>query len=170
MNFMRRIGTLALLLFVFNVAFSQTGIPKAQSMFIYNFSRLVEWPSSQKSGEFIIGVIGNSNVYSEIQNFTSGKKVGSQSITVKQFKDFEDATASHILFVSYSKSNKLPDALGGISNGTLIITEKRNMLEDGAVINFVIDSDKLKFEIDTQNAQKMGLKVSSSLQNMAINQ
>ncbi|MFW5699331.1 MAG: YfiR family protein [Bacteroidota bacterium] len=165
---MKRLSVLGVFLIFFAYTFGQTGIPKAQSMFIYNFSRLVEWPAGQKSGDFVIGVVGNSNVYSEIQTFTAGKKVGNQSITVKQFNDFEDVTPSHILFVSYSKSSKLEDALSGISNGTLIITEKRNMLADGAVINFLIESDKLKFELDDANAQKMGLKVSSSLQNMAV--
>jgi len=53
---------------------AQTGIPKAQAMFIYNFSRLVEWPVAYKSGPFVIGVLGGSSVADELEVYAMGKK------------------------------------------------------------------------------------------------
>ncbi len=44
----------------------QTDIPSAQAMFIYNFTRLIEWPN--KEGSFIIGVIGNQEVYNAVSH------------------------------------------------------------------------------------------------------
>jgi hypothetical protein len=152
-----------------SIVFGQTGIPKAQSMFIYNFSRLIEWPASYKSGDFVIGVLGNSTVFNELQTFTASKKVGTQNISVEKFSDPSEITNCHILFVSFGKSNKMGEILTSIGNSsTLIIGEKNGLTSSGAAINFVIQQDKLKFEMNVDHATKNGLKVSSSLQNMAI--
>jgi hypothetical protein len=35
---------------------AQTSISQAQAVFIYNFTRLIEWPTEYKTGEFVIGV------------------------------------------------------------------------------------------------------------------
>lgn len=138
-------------------------------MFIYNFSRLIEWPASYKSGDFVIGVLGNSTVFNELETFTASKKVGTQNISVVKFRDPEEITNSHILFVSFGKSNKMGEVLTKLDNkSTLIIGEKNGMTSSGAAINFVIEQDKLKFELKVDNATNKGLKVSSSLQNMAI--
>lgn len=151
------------------ITFGQTGIPRAQSMFIYNFSRLIEWPASYKSGEFVIGVLGNSTVFDELQTFTASKKVGTQDISVVRYREPAEITNCHILFVSFGKSNKMEEILSSLGNkSTLVIGEKSGLIDDGAAINFVIEQDKLKFELKVDNAKSNGLKISSSLQNMAI--
>jgi hypothetical protein len=149
--------------------FGQTGIPKAQSMFIYNFSRLIEWPAEDKQGDFIIGVLGSSDIFSELETFCNGKKVGTQGIIVKRFKDATELAKCHILFISYGKTSGLADILTKVgSNSTLLVGEKKGCVEGGAAICFVITEDKLKFELKTANASKAGLKVNSKLEEMAI--
>jgi hypothetical protein len=54
-----------------------SSISQAQSMFIYNFSRLIQWPSGSNTGEFVIGVIGDNEVFSSLSSFVANKKVGS---------------------------------------------------------------------------------------------
>jgi hypothetical protein len=138
-------------------------------MYIYNFSRMVEWPNEYKSGNFEIGVIGNSNLMEELKSFTSNKKAGNQTISVVSFKGIEDVKKCHILFIGgnmeknfneiYSKTN---------GHNTLIISEKTNLIDQGAAISFTIVDGKLKYYLNTENAKTKGLKVSSSLENMAL--
>lgn len=145
----------------------QTDIPQAQAMFIYNFTRLIDWP--EKSGDFIIGVIGSNEVFNALNSYTQGKKVGLQNISVKQFKEITDITPCNILFIGFSRTKNIPEILKIIGdNNTLIITEKTGAIQMGAAINFVIIGDKLKFEIKIDNATKYGLKVSSKLAEMAV--
>jgi hypothetical protein len=158
-----------LLLFNFYDVHAQTSIAQAQAVFIYNFTRLTEWPSDFKTGDFVIGVYGSGETFGEIKNFTTGKMVGNQPIAVTKFTGIDNIKKCHILFVSFGKTKEMPailSALGG--SKTLIITEKKGAVEEGAAINFVIVDDKLKFEIKMSNATKMGLKIHSNLENMAI--
>jgi hypothetical protein len=145
-----------------------SSVSQAQSMFIYNFSRLIQWPSGTMTGEFIIGVIGDNEVYSSLSSFVANKKVGSQTIVVKKFDDPQSISRCQILFVGDSKIAKFPEVINKIQGfNSLLITEKRGMINSGSAIDFILVEDKLKFVMNTENAVKYNLTVSKSLEDMA---
>ena len=155
--------------FAFHYSIAQTGIAKAQAMFVYNFSRLIEWPATYKTGPFVIGVLGGGEITNELHTYTQGKKVGTQNIVVKQYKDPSEIDKCNILFVTFGKSRGLPELISALGNkSTLIITEKNGSIEDGAAINFLVVGDKLKFELSQKNAEKNGIKYSAKLMEMAF--
>jgi hypothetical protein len=145
-----------------------SSVSQAQSMFIYNFSRLIQWPAGSSSGEFIIGVIGDNEVYSSLLSFVANKKVGAQAIVVKNFEDPQSISRCQILFVGDSKISKFPEVINRIQGfNSLVITEKRGMINSGSAIDFILVEDKLKFVMNAENAAKYNLTVSKSLEDMA---
>jgi len=165
---MRKIGVICLLLFLSALTFAQTDIAKAEALFIYNFSRLIEWPATYKTGPFVIGIMGKSPVSDQLKVLTTGKQVGSQPISVKIFGSADEVSTCHILFIPFSETKFLPGILTQVSSkSTLLITEKNSAIEQGAAINFVVIGDKLKFEMSPGNAQKYDIKISSKLNEMA---
>ncbi len=73
-----------------------------------------------------------------------------------------------MLFIPFSQTrllSKINAHLNG--NSTLLITEKNGALNAGSAINFIIIHEKMKFEINVENANKNGIKLSSKLQEMA---
>ncbi len=166
---MKKITSFLVILIIMVVANAQTGIPKAQAMFIYNFSRLIEWPDSYKSGPFIIGVFGSSLTLTELENYTANKSVGSQPIQVRKFNSPTEIANCHILFIPFNKTKQMAEVTQAIgSKSTLIIAEKNGAIEEGAAINFLIVGDKLKFEIKPSNANDRSIKMSSKLSEMAF--
>ena len=154
-----------------NMSYSQMGIPKAQAMFIFNFCRLIEWPASCRTGNFKIAVLGTSTVADELETYTQGKKIGTQEIQIIRFKTMEEISTCHILFVPFARSKQLAEissSLQAAGKSVLIISEKNGALNEGSAINFIIQEDKLKFELKGENASKNGIKVSSKLQEMAM--
>jgi len=143
-------------------------VSDAQALFIYNFSRLVEWPEEVKSGDFIIGIYGKSDIEVSLKSFVSNKKVGSQNVVVKTFNDVNEISQCHILFVSSGKSSSMLNINNAVGKGTLIVGEKQTLVNDGAAISFLIVDNKLKFRLKEENALKYDLKVSKSLKNMAL--
>jgi hypothetical protein len=168
---MKKIIINVILLFIIfpGVLLAQTGIPRAQAMFIYNFSRLVEWPAAYKSGPFVIGIFGSSSIANELNSYTSGKKVGAQAITVQELRSVDEISKCHILFIPFSRTKQIEEIVNKVTNmSTLLITEKNGAIDLGSAINFLIIGDKLKFEIKQTNASRYGIKVSSKLQEMAF--
>jgi len=137
-------------------------------MFIYNFSRLVEWPVAYKSGPFIMGVLGGSTVAEELEVYAAGKKVGIQDIQIKRYKTIQEIATCHILFIPFSRTKQMAEIQIAVqAKNILLITEKNGALDEGSAINFILLSDKIKFEIRSENITKYGLKFSSKLQEMA---
>jgi hypothetical protein len=168
MGIMKKTLSLTIVWLLLTAMSSQTGIPRAQAMFIYNFSRLIEWPANFKSGPFVIGVYGNSQTLNELQNYTANKTVGAQKIMIKKFTTPAEIGTCHILFIPFGKTKQLPQIAQAIgSKSTLIITEKNGATDLGAAINFVIIGDKLKFEIKPSNASSRKINMSSKLNEMA---
>jgi hypothetical protein len=156
---------LSIFTFLFFNGISQvTSISQAQSMFIYNFSRLIQWPAGSSTGVFVIGVIGDNDLYTSLLSFVANKKVGAQSIVVKKFEDPQSISRCQILFVGNSKISKFPDVISQIQGfNSLVITEKRGMINSGSAIDFVLVEDKM----NPDNAVKYNLTVSKSLEDMA---
>jgi len=149
--------------------YSQASISQAQSIFIYNFTRMIEWPADRSSGSFTIGVYGSSDMFSELKSYTSGKNVGNQSILIKKLNSVDEMEGLHILFVAFGKTKEMAEILKKIGdNSTMIICEKNGSLEQGATINFVVIEDKLRYEVKTATAKKIGLKFNAYLETMSI--
>ena len=166
---MKKIVATFIALFIVTVAYMQTTIPKAQTLFIYNFSRLIEWPVAYRTGPFVIGVLGNSEVAVELEAYTKGKKVGVQDIEIIRYKTPQEIANCHILFVPFARTKQVPEIVAALNGKcTLIITEKSGALDEGATINFVMIEDKMKFELKAENANRYGIKLSSKLVEMSL--
>jgi hypothetical protein len=165
---MKKLTGIMFAVMVATAAYTQTSIPKAQSLFIYNFSRLIEWPANYRTGDFVIGILGTAEVAGELETYTKGKKVGVQNIQVIRYKTLEEIQQCHILFIPFVRTKQLPLIVTAMTNkSTLIITEKAGALTEGSAINFVVLNDRMKFELKPENANKYGIKFSAKLQEMA---
>src|SRR4030042_3322637 len=166
---MKKTITTLFALFMVTSAYMQTAIPKAQTLFIYNFSRLIEWPASDRTGNFVIGTLGTTEVATELETYTKGKKVGTQNIEIIRYKTPAEIQNCHILFVPFARTKQVSEVLAALKGkSTLIITEKSGGLDEGAAINFIIVQDKMRFELKPENATKFNIKFSSKLHEMAM--
>jgi hypothetical protein len=135
---------------------------------MYNFTRLIDWPASEKGGDFIIDVIGHKSVYEKLTELTTGRKVGTQDIIVRYLESTANISNSQILFVGFWQSKDLPKVIEKVNNAhTLIITEKEGMIDLGSGINFIIVNNAIKFEIGPANTEKYGIRVGESLLKLA---
>jgi hypothetical protein len=142
---------------------------KFKATFTLNFIRYIGFPEESTKGDFVIGVVRSKEIADHLKEQSAGKKFGFQDVVIKEFKSVEEITACQVVFVA-SAANYARNA-GTITQkagkNALIVTEAEGSTSSGAVINFVVRDDKLKFEIHKANAVKAGLQVSSRLEGMA---
>ena len=140
-----------------------------QASYIYNIAKLVEWKEpALKSGPFIISVLGSSNLYQELVKKYAEKSIGKQPIEVRKLPKSADIEQCHVLFVGQSELSLLPSIYKHLDKkNTLVITEYPDALEDGAMVNFVIVNNTVKYEISLVNARKHKLEVGSTLVQLA---
>lgn len=139
------------------------------SMMVYNFTKYVQWPDHAGGGEFVIGVVGNTEIYNTLNGWYGGKARGSKTYVIKKFNSSSDVTDCHVLFIDKSKSNEFDAVKEKISGkGTLVITDRNGLGEKGSSINFKTVNNKLKFELNQKAIEASNLKVSGALSSMAI--
>ena len=148
---------------------SNAQVGKFQAGYIYQFTKFIEWPASYKSGDFVIGILGNADVSSSLQELASTKKVVDQAIKVQDYTSVGDIGKCNILFIAASQSGDLDAILKKIgAASTMIVGEKPGLAQNGASINFLEKDGKLVFEINQSSFDKHGLSVNSQLLNLAV--
>lgn len=148
------------------VSFAQRLDYKAQSLYIYKFTRHISWPKKQNSEEFRIGIFGNSPILDELKFMAAIKKAGNgQKIKVIQINSISEIHDLHLLYIPTSKSRELKLICQKVgSSPTLIVAERDGLAKKGAVINFLIlENNTLKYEINLGNLKKHRLQIAPEL-------
>lgn len=167
---MRRIFIIFFSLLVLS-SYSFAQKEKYESLFIYNFTKYIKWPDTYNEGRFLIGVLGNSDIYGSLQTMAgTKKKTGTgAAIEVMKYGTFEDMDDCNILFISADAIENLTAIEEATANKpVLIITDTPGMANQGSVINFVEKDGKIKFELNQAKAESRNLIISGSLSNLAI--
>ncbi len=166
---MKRKATLFLLFCLWGTFIASAQEDMFKALFMYNFTKYIEWPDEYKSGDFVITVIGNSGLISELEKLATKKKVENQSIVINKVNDVAEISKSHIVYLSPAKSSQIDELKSSLtSNPTLVVTDKEGLANNGACINYVKVDGKQKFEINPNNIQSVGLKLNSTLTALGI--
>jgi YfiR/HmsC-like len=143
----------------------------AKAAFIYNFTKFVEWEKESVGPTFVIGVIGESDIYKPLRSVAETKKVSNKKIEVLKFEDLTELSTCQILFVPEGTSQKkLQECISSkFTKKTLVITEKRGSLSYGSGINFLMIDNRIKFEVNIGALNRANIKASSQLLKLAQN-
>ena len=140
-----------------------------KSLFIYNFTKNIEWPAEYNSGDFVITVLGNSAIIAELEKIAKLKKVGNQTIVIKKVNEVTEIDKCHMIYIVPSKSTQLSNVLTKLTGKpVVIIGDQEGLAKNGAGLNFVKIDGKQKFEINQASIEKGGLKVNSYLVTLGI--
>ncbi len=138
-----------------------------KALFMYNFTKDIEWPD--KSGDFVITVLGNSPIIEELKKIAAKKKVGNQMIKVKSVNNANEIGHAHIVYIVPSKSSQLNEVVSKLQNKpVLLISDKPGLAKQGSGINYVKIDGKQKFEINPSKIKGSGLKLNSFLTSLGI--
>lgn len=150
--------------------FAQTTEKEAnlKAAFIYNFTEYIDWQTSNNSGDFVIGVIGNSPLSASLKEIAARNRVKNKRIIVKTFDQPSEIEFCNILFIPKNSNFSLKEILKNTSPGMLTISEEEGYGEMGTGFNFLIRNNKLKFEANLKALARSDLKVSSQLLKLAI--
>jgi len=149
-------------------AFAQETNYKSYSLFVYNFTKYMEWPGD-RSGDFVISVLGDSKIISELKNLASTKKVSGRPIIVKVVKDASELSDCHLLFISTAKSNQIKQVNEKFKGKpTLVVAERDGLTKKGAGVDFFMDEDEsLKFGLNQKEVESHSIKVAGTLLKLA---
>ncbi len=144
---------------------------QVKAAFLYNFAKFVEWPPGSfpnASAPLQICVWGRDPFGQELQDVTHEKIVNGHPLEVNHVVDLPQARSCHVLFIPFSEKAQMKMILEGLRGASVLtVGDTRDFAARGGMINFVLDDDRVKFEVNRRAAEEAGLKISSKLLGVA---
>jgi YfiR/HmsC-like len=167
-----KIISLLLFSFIALQAYSQTSIYVLKAVYLEKFSRFVTWPEecSMDDSEkpFVISVIGKTPLYKNLEQIYSMQKINNKKVEIRKINNLYEIKNSHILVIAESEKRNLLNILALTEKlPVLTVSESPNFANEGVLINFFEERNKLKFEVNETAVIKSPLQMSFYLMNSA---
>jgi hypothetical protein len=141
-----------------------------KAAYLYNFAMFVEWPAdafSRPDSAVVIGVVGADPFGWALDRTVQDRKIGKRPIVVERMQWGQDPRRYHIVFVSGSDAARLTDLATRLEGSPTLIVADSDALWPRSAISFVVNDNKVGFEINLDQATRARLTISSKLLNLA---
>jgi hypothetical protein len=143
---------------------------EVEAAYLSNFGRFVEWPAKPAPGEaFNVCVLGQDPFGALLDNALKGEAIGNSPMAARRISGAEEASSCRIVFISSAKDAQLPGILTALGAANILtVSDMPAFTRRGGMIQFVIDGNRVRFEINLNAAQRAGLSLSSQLLKLAV--
>ena len=139
--------------------------PRVKAAFLYNFTKLVSWPTNSftnSEAPIVIGVLGKDPLGPELDQL-EGLQAGKRTVAVAHYDSVAQATNCHILFISSSERRRLDGIFDALENRPVLTVGDTRGFESRGMIELVRAKDKVDLRINWKAANASGLRLSSRL-------
>ena len=176
MNFYRKFAAVLILLLITGMVATlpargqerKPGEYEVKAAFIYNLAKFVEWPgkSLDNISTLTLYIIGDDPFGTDMDAIRD-KLIKGKRIVIKQIDSPDALKNAGILFISSSEKEQLPDIMKDISGlPILTVGDTKSFAQRGVMVNFYLENNKIRFEINLEAANLAGLKISSNFLRM----
>ena len=144
---------------------------EVKAAYLYNFGKFVEWPAKTKASDdfFSICVLGQDPFGPTFDTTIAGESINGKSVLVKRVTRPQDAVSCRILFISSSEETRLKEILAALDKTSILtVSDMPQFTRRGGMIQFVVQANRVRFEVNLTSAQRTGLTLSSQLLKVAI--
>ncbi|HEX4228904.1 MAG TPA: YfiR family protein [Bryobacteraceae bacterium] len=144
---------------------------QVQVAYLYNFGKFVQWPANAagtKSNLFNICVYGQDPFGATLYTTVADGIIDGKRVVAKRIVDAHEAVSCQILFISSSEDTRLKTILEDLNKAAVLtVSDMPQFSQRGGMIQFVLDGNKVRFEVDLTATQSAGLTLSSELLRVA---
>lgn len=140
---------------------------QVKAAFLLNFAKFIDWSPgtfANPQSPLVVCVLGQDPFGNILDDTLQGKAIGDRPFIVRRLKDKIDARHCQMVFVSSSESPHLPEILESLRGANVVVVGEANgFATSGGMIEFTIEDNHVRFSINTDAANRSGLKFSSKL-------
>lgn len=144
---------------------------EVKAAFLYNFAKFVEWPGNafgSPTDPLVLCVYGDDPFGESLDAVIQGERVGGRRLVVHRTREIPQLRGCHVVFLSQRARERYPEVLGSLrGRSVLTVGEGDGFLTDGGMIRFVLEQNRVRFEINLDAAERNRLKLSSQLLRLA---
>jgi YfiR/HmsC-like len=142
-----------------------------KAAYLYNFGNFIEWPAKSmesKSGFFSICILGQDPFGSTLDATLAGETISGKKVVAKRFSKPQEVVNCPILFISSSEEGRLTEIISSLDKMSILtVSDMPEFVRRGGMVQFVLEQNKVRFEINLASTEHAGLKMSSQLLRLA---
>lgn len=136
-----------------------------KAAFLAKFTSFVEWPGEFQKGNgeqaFVIGIFGESPIEHYIEEMLAGRRIKNRKVKIRKITLPENISGCHMLFIPEIRGKTLFEILEATKGEpVLTVGDTRGFAEKGVMINFYIEEERVRFEINRAEVHDSGLSIS----------
>jgi hypothetical protein len=138
-----------------------------KAAYLFNFVKFVEWPAGavHQADRLIVCFAGGAGVQRAFAKDLDHKRVGARQLVLRRVSSNDALTECNALYVD---ATQLPLPLGSVHQlPVLTVSDAGEFTHSEGIIGLFLESNRLRFNINIDNAQRSGLRISSSLLQLA---
>ncbi|MCE5266517.1 MAG: YfiR family protein [Planctomycetaceae bacterium] len=145
-----------------------------KAVFLYTFGRYVEWPTAalgEAPAPFVIGVVGEDSFAGALDTIAKRKMIQGRRIVIQRFPSPKEyRQPCHMIFVSRSLTAEQRAELIAKTQkeSVFVVGEVPGFAEQGAMVNFIVEGDRVRFEINVDAARRAQLRMDAKLLSLGI--
>jgi hypothetical protein len=113
--------------------------------------------------------LGDEHFGDTVERTIGNQTIRGRRLIVRRGKDATDFKTSHILFISETEKERLPQIIESLQGANVLtVSESEHFCQLGGMINFKQIDKQLSFEINPRAAERANLKISSQLLKLSI--
>ena len=143
---------------------------RLKTEFIERFTQFIEWPaeSAQVQEPFVIGIYGRTSLARDLRELTRRQPIKNRAGKLVQLDSLDEIADCDVLFIADSEAPELAQILARTEGRPILtVADSPGFARRGVLINFVRESDRLRFEVNTSAVARSGLRFSSRLLRLA---
>jgi len=144
---------------------------EVKAAYLYNFGRFVQWPAKAMAAEgdsFPICVLGEDPFGSTLRATIAGETIGGKNIVARRISRSEEAVNCRILFISSSEDRQLKEILAALDKASVLtVSDIPQFARRGGMVQFILEENRVRFEVNLAIAERAGLTLSSQLLKLA---
>ncbi|HSV70791.1 MAG TPA: YfiR family protein [Methylibium sp.] len=145
---------------------------EVKGAYLFKFGEFVDWPAQAFTGPtspFIIAVMGSDAMADVLEELAKRRQINGRAVQVKRVERTEFVTPAQIVFIGAGETEPLRTLAESLKSASVLtVTENSKPTTPVGMINFVIRDNRVRFEIDADAADQVGLKISSKVLSLAV--
>jgi len=140
--------------------------PQLKAAFLYNFSKLVSWPTNafaSTNAPLVIAVLGQDPVAKELGLTLTGRRVAGRELKTFRLDSMEAATNCHVLFISGSERRDAEHLATALRHQPVLTVSDMKGFASWGMIELVRTNNNFDLRINPGAAREAGLELSSHL-------
>jgi YfiR/HmsC-like len=142
-----------------------------KAAYLYNFGHFVEWPvnvTTAKNESFTVCVLGQDPFGPVLDAALVGETIAGKRVAAKRISTPQESGNCQILFMASAEEGRIKQIMETLNKqAVLTVSDMPRFSQRGGMIQFVLEGNRVRFEVNLTAVQQAGLSLSSDLLKVA---